>query len=676
MFMFVKIRLIVIFKRISLIFFVDIRELSCYLVAMPKRKCIFNDQLQKEFEYIKRGRTEHDVTCTHCGSSFSIAHGGRSDINDHLLSEKHKRAIVGKSSKGNLTNFFPHQSATSEDLQRAAAEGLLAYHTLKHGHSFRSMDCTSKLIKHLYDKKFSSARTKTEAIVTDCIAPFALEEIAKDLDATPYISLSTDASNHHATKLIPVVIQYFVPSKGIQVKLLDVHEVPGETAEIVTSAIMDTVDKFSVKPKVVAFSADNTNANFGGAHRQGRKNIYANLKTALGRSELLGIGCSAHILHNAMQTAADCLPFDVEQIVCKIYQHFSIYTVRVEKLKDFCEFAGVEYKKLLGYSKTRWLALMPAVERILLIYDGLKSYFSSLPHCPTVIQAFFEDPLSETWMYFVHCQSSHFNRSVTKIQSQLNTAMEINQEVSNLKASLQARKNEAFLGIETKRKLNKLEKDGDVTKQQVNHFVDKATLFYATCIEYIERWDHSDDVSKLSFALLTKTPTWSEVEVANDMVCIVAGRSSAADDNRLFDQTTCVASYATAEMIERWAQSGTSTGQRWLEVFEHFKNQQLEFDAILRLVQFALALPGTNAPIERVFSLMNDMWTDAKTQLTTETLKSMLITTVNISSPCLDFHELIKSNNRLLKSIHGSQKYKWKRSEQTGAVATCTSSCE
>jgi len=66
---------------------------------------------------------------------------------------------------------------------------------------------------------------------------------------------------------------------------------------------------------------------------------------------------------------------------------------------------------------------------------------------------------------------------------------------------------------------------------------------------------------------------------------------------------------------------------------------------------------------------MNDMWTDAKTQLTTETLKSMLITTVNISAPCLDFPELIKSNNQLLRRIHGSQKYKWKRSEQPGAAA-------
>jgi len=79
-------------------------------------------------------------------------------------------------------------------------------------------------------------------------------------------------------------------------------------------------------------------------------------------------------------------------------------------------------------------------------------------------------------------------------------------------------------------KLNELEKDGDVTKQQVNHFVDNAVLFYATCIEYIETWDYSDDVSKLSFALLTKTPTWSEVEAANDMVCITAHVFSLMND--------------------------------------------------------------------------------------------------------------------------------------------------
>ncbi|KII67446.1 hypothetical protein RF11_07831 [Thelohanellus kitauei] len=164
--------------------------------------------------------------------------------------------------------------------------------------------------------------------------------------------------------------------------------------------------------------------------------------------------------------------------------------------------------------------------------------------------------------------------------------MDINQEVSNLKASLEALQDDVFLSIETKRKLNNMEKDGGDTKQQLNHFVDNVILFYTTCID-------SEYVSKLSFALLKKTSTWSDVQATNDMVSIIPGRFRLSDDNRLFDQTISVARYATGDMIERWAQSENNAGQWWIEVFEHFKNEQLELDAILRLVQFALSLSRT-----------------------------------------------------------------------------------
>ena len=123
-------------------------------------------------------------------------------------------------------------------------------------------------------------------------------------------------------------------------------------------------------------------------------------------------------------------------------------------------------------------------------------------------------------------------------------------------------------------------------------------------------------------------------------------------------KTTCsVTKYATAQVIQQWVKSGTGTGQRWLEIFQHFRIQQIECDAILPIVQSALAVPGTNAPIERIFSLMNDMWSDCKTQLVVETLKSMLITRVNVDKPCPDFYELIRQNKKLLNSIHSVQKY-------------------
>jgi len=47
-----------------------------------------------------------------------------------------------------------------------------------------------------------------------------------------------------------------------------------------------------------------------------------------------------------MQSSADVLPVDVEIIVNKIFQFFHIYTFLVENLKEFCEYANVEYKNI------------------------------------------------------------------------------------------------------------------------------------------------------------------------------------------------------------------------------------------------------------------------------------------------------------------------------------------
>jgi hypothetical protein len=42
----------------------------------------------------------------------------------------------------------------------AAGEGLFTFHTIKHNHSFRSMDCTSSAIRRLHEVKFSCGRSK------------------------------------------------------------------------------------------------------------------------------------------------------------------------------------------------------------------------------------------------------------------------------------------------------------------------------------------------------------------------------------------------------------------------------------------------------------------------------------------------------------------------------------
>jgi hypothetical protein len=43
---------------------------------------------------------------------------------------------------------------------------------------------------------------------------------------------------------------------------------------------------------------------------------------------LIGVGSAAHVLNNCMQHGTDTLQIDIESIVLKVYNYFSIYTVK------------------------------------------------------------------------------------------------------------------------------------------------------------------------------------------------------------------------------------------------------------------------------------------------------------------------------------------------------------
>jgi hypothetical protein len=98
------------------------------------------------------------------------------------------------------------------------------------------------------------------------------------------------------------------------------------------------------------------------------------------------------------------LSSDVEAIVVKIFNYFSIYTIRTEKLKDYCEFVTLTYKSLQSHSRTRWIPLRPAVERILKVREALKSYLLTEEKPPKILFNFFSDPMSEAYFWFIYNQ--------------------------------------------------------------------------------------------------------------------------------------------------------------------------------------------------------------------------------------------------------------------------------
>ncbi|KAJ4929630.1 hypothetical protein JOQ06_018653, partial [Pogonophryne albipinna] len=129
--------------------------------------------------------------------------------------------------------------------------------------------------------------------------------------------------------------------------------------------------------KMSAYAADNASVNYGK-----HNSVYQKLKLA--QKDVLAANCLAHILHNATRYAASNLDIDIENVVLKVYSHFSISASRTAQLKEFCEFVEVEECNLLRHVVTRWLSLLPSIDRILKCWRPLTSYFQSLEYSDAV----------------------------------------------------------------------------------------------------------------------------------------------------------------------------------------------------------------------------------------------------------------------------------------------------
>ena len=211
----------------------------------------------------------------------------------------------------------------------------------------------------------------------------------------------------------------------MQSKLIEFTNKANETADTIATYIKDTLEKRRLLKKCVAFTGDNCNTIFGGLWRNEQgNNVFAKLKKMLNLS-LIGLGCSAHVLNNCIHHGAERMNTDIENNINKIHQYFSIYTVRTEQLKEYCEFTNCEYMRLLSHSKTRWLSLFPGISRSLEMFSPLKSYFLSQEHPLIVIKRFFENEMRKLYLWHMHSLMSMFHGRIQVVERANNSVAEV-----------------------------------------------------------------------------------------------------------------------------------------------------------------------------------------------------------------------------------------------------------
>lgn len=308
-------------------------------------------------------------------------------VKQHSESKTHKQKTSAAKNSHSMETFFVKKNS-NEESQVILIEICKIFHCVKHNQSYNSLDCSFKLDTKIYTdskiaSKLSCGRTKSQAIVQNVLAPIALQKVIELLKyhvPKLFFSVQLDASNRKNVKLFPISVQFFTMECGLQNFLLQFCENSDESADGMFNMLNNSLKELKLDwSQVSSLSADNTNSNFGANH-----SLFTNSSTK--NQHLLKGNCHAHVIHNCVKFSMDALSLDVENLILKIYSHFSISAKRREELKSFHEFTDCQWRELLRHVGTRWLSLNPCVERILSNYVALCSYFLSTENCPAHVK--------------------------------------------------------------------------------------------------------------------------------------------------------------------------------------------------------------------------------------------------------------------------------------------------
>lgn len=184
-------------------------------------------------------------------------------------------------------------------------------------------------------------------------------------------------------------------------------------------------------------------------------------------------------------------------------------------------------------------------------------------------------------------------------------------------------------------------------------------FFTENCYDYLKMWSEQlKHVEHFQWVLLTNELKWENIEKSMHFLTENGHWDMPGDcSSQFFEQYIYIKEFITGEKIEEWATKKVPVDKRWTECFQYMLKKEAPFQCISALVEYALSLAGTSAPVERIFSTINKIWTVEKTRLHVNTLKSILFVKHNLDFSCIEFFSYLKDHKELLRQISNQQKY-------------------
>lgn len=209
----------------------------------PKYSQKYKREWATEFPFLTQVKGDASrLFCSVCRSSFDISYQGKSAITNHIGTPQHTIGAKSIAGVSNIANYFVDldRGPRSEQSIVAAKELAMAYHTARYSVSLRTAECNSKLIREMFETKFTSGRTKTSAIVQKVISPHIESQMKEAIDKMTFVTLITDTSNRKHLKMLPILVRGFDEKLGVLHFKLCVKTIPNERSFTLHTELIET----------------------------------------------------------------------------------------------------------------------------------------------------------------------------------------------------------------------------------------------------------------------------------------------------------------------------------------------------------------------------------------------------------------------------------------------------
>ena len=312
-----------------------------------------------------------DETKAQCKFCKCILRAHHTDLIKHASAQRHLTNAAPFSAARTLEDFGCRVQAVNNSTK--IADLLLAVFVACHT-AIAAVDHLGNITKTISGKNVTMARTKCSAIIKNVLRTVFCEQLYNDLKDVPFSLIIDESTDIGDTKQLCVVVRYYCKRTcSITTTFLAMLTLTDGTADAIFDAIMVFLRTNNIPiANCVGLATDGCSVMVG-AHNS----VITRFKAVC--PGLIHIRCICHSIQLCSSYAAKTLPRGLEFLISDTHSWFSHSTKRKETYKILYEslHVGEEPLKIMRVCDTRWLSIAPCVQRILSQFDVLTKHFET-----------------------------------------------------------------------------------------------------------------------------------------------------------------------------------------------------------------------------------------------------------------------------------------------------------